>query len=74
MKRLKFIIALFLVAPLTVNAQKAELAQAKSALKTGRDVEKVQKSLQQLLNNSEHRQNDKLWTTVYRLMQKRYDE
>ncbi len=56
------------------EAQKKELAQAKVSLKTGRDLDQSQKALEKLLKDSVNRRKAKVWTTLFRVMKKKYED
>lgn len=62
----------FSLAP--IEAQKKELAQAKASLKTGKDLDQSQKALEKLLKDSASQRNAKVWTTLFRVMKKKYED
>ena len=55
------------------TAQKKEISQAKQWIKKGTNLEQAQKSMLDLLKDSTHRRNEKVWLTLYDAYKKQYD-
>lgn len=56
------------------EAQKKEIAQAKAAVKSGNGLDEAQKSLRALLDDSIHHRNLKVWTQLYQVVKKKYEQ
>lgn len=63
----------FVLLAMLSAAQKKEIAQAKQWIKKGVSLEQAQKTMLQLLQDSTHRRNDKVWLTLYEAYKKQYD-
>ena len=69
----KLLILLLLVFSMGVSAQKKEIAQAKTNIKNGANLEAVEKSMRALLTDSANRQNPKIWLLLHGAVKKQYD-
>ncbi len=74
MNKLILFLSVFLFASSGLFAQKKELSQVRSILKSGRGLDNGQKILETLLENPENRQEKKIWLTLYQTLKKRYEE
>ena len=73
MNRLLLLLLVF-VLPASLSAQKKELSQARSILKSGNGLANGQQILEKLLADPENRKEEKIWITLYQTLVKRYDE
>ena len=62
-----------LLAALMVVAQKKELSQARSLLKSGKDLDKVERLMTTLLRDSANKDNKKIYLTWYEAVRKQYE-
>lgn len=69
----KLLILLLLIFSMGVSAQKKEIAQAKTNIKNGANLEAVEKSMRALLTDSANRQNPKIWLLLHGAVKKQYD-
>lgn len=73
MKRLfPFLLMLFL--PLSVMAQKKVIAQAQTYVKSGKELAKAEKMMNDLLKDSANRHNVKIWNTLQEAVRKQYEQ
>ncbi|MBP3743799.1 MAG: hypothetical protein J6I34_00070, partial [Prevotella sp.] len=73
MKRLHIILLFFLV-PLVLSAQRKQLLQAQEMIKTGTTLDKAETLMASLLRESKHRNNPKLWLTLYQAQRAQYEQ
>ncbi|MBQ5452095.1 MAG: DUF4980 domain-containing protein, partial [Bacteroidales bacterium] len=73
MKRLHIILLFFLV-PLVLSAQRKQLLQAQEMIKTGTTLDKAESLMASLLRESKHRNNPKLWLTLYQAQRAQYEQ
>ena len=62
-----------LLAALMAVAQKKELSQARSLLKSGKDLDKVERLMTTLLRDSANKDNKKIYLTWYEAVRKQYE-
>lgn len=55
-------------------AQKKEIATAKDYVKTGKNLDKAQQSMEKLLKDSVNRRNKKIWNVLYEAVNKQYEQ
>ena len=55
-------------------AQKKQLATARESLKTGKELVKAEKSMQNLLEDSVNRTNTKIWVMLCDILMKQYEQ
>lgn len=58
----------------TISAQKKEIAQAKTYIKSGKDLDKAEASMRTLLNDSANRLNTKVWLTLAEAVRMQYEQ
>ena len=63
-----------LIVPLCMCAQKKELAQAKDMIKKGATLDKAEQLMYNLLKDTTHRDNEKIWLTLFEAQKKTYDQ
>ncbi len=63
----------FLITVLTVSAQKKEIHQAEDILKTGKNQDKAEKLMTDLLKIPEHRENIKIYAMWYKTVLAQYE-
>lgn len=69
-----FLICFILVfVPSLMTAQKKELAQAETYIKSGKDFDKAEALMTKLLADSANQQNEKIWQMLFLTQQKQYD-
>ena len=73
MKRLFFYLLLSTL-PLFATAQKKAISQAKTYIKSGRDLDKAVKLMEDLLKDSTFRRNEKVWLTMGDAVKMQYDQ
>ena len=61
-----------LLMPCAVTAQKKELSQARTYIKSGKDFDKAEKLMTDLLKNPEHRNNERIYDTWYESVMLQY--
>lgn len=66
-------VALFALA-LTATAQRKEIDQARTCLKSGKDLDKAENTLQKLLSDSANRRNVKVYLLLYQIQKKQYEQ
>ena len=75
MKHLNIIIGIaLLMCSLNSWAQKKEIATAKDQVKSGKNLDKAQASMEKLLQDSANRMNEKIWLVLYEAVQGQYEQ
>jgi hypothetical protein len=74
MKRLTLTALILILTIPCLNAQKKEIAQARSYIKSGKNLDKAEQLMTDLLKKPENRQNEKIFLTAYQAVQAQYDE
>lgn len=64
----------FFFCPSPTMAQKKEIAAAKDQVKSGKNLDKAQQSMEKLLKDSANRDNKKIWTVLYDAVAKQYEQ
>ena len=59
---------------LCANAQKKEISNARDNIKKNRNLERSEKSMNDLLNDSANRQNERIWITLFDALVKQYEQ
>ncbi|MBR1547379.1 MAG: hypothetical protein IJ637_01465 [Prevotella sp.] len=59
----KLLVVLMIAVPCLANAQKKEISQAKAYIKSGKDYDKAEKLMTDLLKNAENRSNERIYDT-----------
>lgn len=72
--KIKIIICVLIFFSLGTNAQKKEMAQARSDIKSGKNLERVEQSMKQLLKDSANRTNEKIWLLLFEAQKKQYEQ
>ncbi|MCI1290807.1 MAG: hypothetical protein LKG50_00335 [Prevotella sp.] len=54
--------------------QKKAISAARDLLKSGKNLDAAQQSMEKLLDDSANRQNEKIWTTLYDVLHKQYEQ
>ena len=67
-------IAVLLLAPLGLQAQKKEISAAKDLVKAGKDLAKAESSMRKLLTDSANRNNKKIWNILFDAVKKQYEQ
>src|SRR5574344_2332945 len=73
MKRLTLIALILLLVTPCLNAQKKEIAQARSYIKSGQNLDKAEQLMMDLLKIPENKQNIKLYLLAFQSVRKQYD-
>lgn len=73
-KRLFFVIFALLPVWICACAQKKEIAQAQTYLKSGTNLDKAEASMRTLLKDSDNRQNMKIWLVLTEAIKKQYEQ
>lgn len=73
-KNLIFTVVLLLAVLPSVQAQKKELAKAKTNIKAGTSLAETEASLRKLLADSACRNNEKVWLVLFDAVKKQYDK
>ena len=73
MKR-HIIIYLIAIFPLIGFAQKRQIAKARDLVQAGKDLEKVEKSMRELLSDSNNMYNTKVWIVLCESLMKQYEK
>lgn len=60
--------------PLCITAQKKQIAQAREYIKNKKDLEKAEKSMRSLLEDSVNRANNKIWITLINSLIAQYEQ
>ncbi len=73
--KIRLIIILFTFFSLSLPslAQKKELSTARDQIKSGKNLDKAEQSMEALLKDSSNRSNSKIWLTLIDAIQKQYD-
>ena len=78
MTRLKYIwmftIVFFFGLPSGMQAQKKEITAARDLVKAGKDLNKAQVSMENLLKDSANQSNKKIWVTLFDAVRKQYEQ
>lgn len=74
MKRLITTYILLILALLPLAAQKKEISAAEDLVKANKDLDKVEASMTKLLENSDNRDNEKIWNLLFESLQKQYND
>lgn len=74
MKRFWIILLLATTLPLSLSAQKKEIAAAKDLVKSGKNLSTAQANMEKLLTDSLNRGNKKIWCVLYDAIQKQYEQ
>lgn len=73
--KIKFSITIIsLLLPLMLSAQRKQINIAQDQIKNGKDLAKAEKSMRQLLDDSVNHRNVKIWMTLFKAMQKQYEQ
>lgn len=64
---------LLLLLPMTLCAQKKDIAQAREYIKKGSNVDKAEQMMRKLLTDSVNRSNMKIWITLSEAVRKQYE-
>lgn len=72
----RFIILMFALLPVWIcaYAQKKEIAQAQTYIKSGANLDKAEASMRKLLQDSANRENMKIWLTLTEAIKKQYEQ
>ena len=73
MKRLLYIFFIVSFA-VTAQGQRREISQARQWVKRGNNLDKAEKSMRSLLNDSTNRCNKKIWLTLFEAVRKQYEQ
>lgn len=68
------LIGLFLLSSFCVFAQKKEIATARQNLKKNSNLEQVESSMRQLLQDSANYSNERIWLTLFEAIKKQYEQ
>lgn len=74
MKRLFIVFTITVCLPLLACAQKKVIAQARTYVKSGKELAKAEKMMSELLADSANRGNDKIWLTLFEAVRKQYEQ
>ena len=74
MKRLFIIFTIIVCLPLLACAQKKVIAQARTYVKSGKELAKAEKMMSELLADSANRGNEKIWLTLFEAVRKQYEQ
>lgn len=69
---ISLLLLLLMITP-CLKAQKKELSQARSYIKSGKDLDKAEKLMTDLLEDAENRTNEKIYLTWFQVVAKQYD-
>lgn len=69
----KILIYLFVCFPLIAWGQKKTMTQAKDYIKSGKNLDKAEKLMADLLTDSSSRSNEKIWLLLFEAQRKQYD-
>ena len=70
----KILICVFICLPLIVWGQKKTMTQVKDYIKSGKNLDKAEKLMTDLLNDSSSRGNEKVWLLLFESQRKQYDQ
>lgn len=65
---------LFLMVFFTISAQRKEISSARDLVKKGKDLDKVEASMNNLLKDSANRENEKIWSVLFESLKKQYEQ
>jgi hypothetical protein len=74
MKRLTLVALILILIIPCLNAQKKEIAQARSYIKGGNNYDKAEQLMEEQLKKPENRQNKKIYQLDFEAIRKQYDE
>lgn len=70
----KILICVFICLPLIAWGQKKTMTQVKDYIKSGKNLDKAEKLMTDLLNDSLSRGNEKVWLLLFESQRKQYDQ
>ena len=70
----KILICVFICLPLIAWGQKKTMTQVKDYIKSGKNLDKAEKLMTDLLNDSASRGNEKVWLLLFESQRKQYDQ
>ncbi len=70
----KILIYVFICLPLIAWGQKKTMTQVKDYIKSGKNLDKAEKLMTDLLNDSSSRGNEKVWLLLFESQRKQYDQ
>ena len=70
----KILICVFICLPLIAWGQKKTMTQVKDYIKCGKNLDKAEKLMTDLLNDSSSRGNEKVWLLLFESQRKQYDQ
>ncbi len=70
----KILICVFICLPLIAWGQKKTMTQVKDYIKSGKNLDKAEKQMTDLLNDSSSRGNEKVWLLLFESQRKQYDQ
>ena len=70
----KILICVFICLPLIACGQKKTMTQVKDYIKSGKNLDKAEKLMTDLLNDSSSRGNEKVWLLLFESQRKQYDQ
>lgn len=70
----KILICVFICLPLIAWGQKKTMTQVKDYIKSGKNLDKAEKLMTDLLNDSSSRGNEKVWLLLFESQRKQYDQ
>lgn len=70
----KILICVFICLPLIAWGQKKAMTQVKDYIKSGKNLDKAEKLMTDLLNDSSSRGNEKVWLLLFESQRKQYDQ
>lgn len=74
MKRILLILLLLITLIPCMNAQKKEMNQARTFVKSGKNLDKAEQMMRKLLNDSANRTNDKIYVVLFDAIRQQYDQ
>ncbi len=73
-KQLLLLLLLLITLSPCVNAQKKEIAQARTYIKSGKNLDKAEQSMRKLLLDSANVRNIRIYTTLAEIVRKQYEQ
>ena len=70
----EILICVFICLPLIAWGQKKTMTQVKDYIKSGKNLDKAEKLMTDLLNDSSSRGNEKVWLLLFESQRKQYDQ
>ena len=70
----KILICVFICLPLIAWGQKKTMTQVKDYIRSGKNLDKAEKLMTDLLNDSSSRGNEKVWLLLFESQRKQYDQ